>query len=138
MATVTVLDLCVALDAALSAIPGLRHQPAIADQVNPPMAWVQPAECDYLEAMRGAPVELDIVLLAAPSGTGWLRGQQLLQTYLDETSGTSVKAAIEADKTLGGLVDTLVVTRWYDYGLIEHSGIAYLGAKVRVQVWPSA
>lgn len=63
-------------------------------------------------------------------------GRKLLNGYLAETGATSVRAAIEADRTLGGKCKTLIVMRFRGaYRVYEVADTPYLGAMLDVGVW---
>ncbi|MET8147622.1 hypothetical protein ACIBSW_06815 [Actinoplanes sp. NPDC049668] len=59
----------------------------------------------------------------------------LLRRFLRPSGPGSVKAALEADRTLGGLVDALVVAKRFGYGVYDVGGVDYLGARFTVRVW---
>lgn len=56
-----------------------------------------------------------------------------MDAYLDGPS--DVVAAIEADRTLGGAAETLLVTGMSGYGVYDVAGQAYLGTVFTVTVW---
>lgn len=85
---------------------------------NPPAIDIQPAHpvsIEYDNTM-GRHGDYLYVIVRAITQTGtdadW---QTLLDTLMDPTSSTSIKAAIEADKTLGGVVSWARVTRCSGY-----------------------
>jgi hypothetical protein len=82
-------------------------------------------------------VIFEILLLAAPVQNGSVAAQNKLDAYLDETGTYSVIAALNGDKTLGGVIDTLSVA-WRDYGSHEvplGSGAQYAGAVFDVVIY---
>ncbi len=124
------------LRARLATIAGLRAHATWPDQITCPAAIVRPSGMDYHESLSGkCALTFDVLLLAAPIQPGLDRAQKALDGYLDDSGPTSVKAAIEADGTLGGVADDLVVTGWRDYGSLEVNGTDYLGVRIEVQVW---
>lgn len=60
--------------------------------------------------------------------------QKLLDGYLSGAGAASLKAAIEADSTLGGACDDLMVLRVQGYRYYEHAGAKYVGAELIVKV----
>lgn len=62
-------------------------------------------------------------------------GHALLKQLLGARGAGSVKAALEADRTLGGLVEALQVERVRGYGVYEVSGTNYYGARFDVRIW---
>lgn len=57
----------------------------------------------------------------------------LLDSFLASAGPSSVRAAIEADPTLGGVAEFAVAARVQRYGMIEWGGITYLSAEVIVE-----
>jgi hypothetical protein len=113
-----------------------------ADQVDPPSLEVGEVELgDDLtfddDEDDGGAVEMATFTLRiyVPRSGGPDAGHPLLRRFLATKGPGSVKTAIEADRTLGGVVDTLLVPRRYGYGVYEVSGTQYLGARIDVQVW---
>lgn len=106
-------------------------------KINTPAALVKPLAMSAKQSMGGLRIlTFEIILLASSVSQSTIeRAQDALDAYLYDTGSTSIIAALEGDKTLGGKVDTLDV-RWDDYGTIEISGVEYLGVKFLVTVWP--
>lgn len=62
-------------------------------------------------------------------------GHALLKQLLGASGPGSIKAALEADRTLGGLVESLRVERVRGYGVYEVSSTNYYGARFDVRIW---
>lgn len=138
MATITAI--AAALKTALATVTTVRAYSEQPDTVAPTQgkAVVFPVcrEIVYHETFAETEVSTwDVVILAAPESAGYTRGQQAIDPYISKSGSSSLKAAIESDGTLGGVVHTLVVPRAYDRGLIEVNGVSYFGAKLEVQVY---
>lgn len=124
------------IKARLDTISGLRTAAEQPDTVNPPAAWPMPREEDFLQTFSGMEqTTVDVVVVAAAFQNGYKRGQNAVDPYLSRTGAQSIKSAIEGDQTLGGVAQTLAVTRWYARGLIEVNGVDYWGAKIECIVW---
>jgi hypothetical protein len=65
-------------------------------------------------------------------------GQDLLDGYCDRSGSTSIKAAIEGDRTLNGACDTLRVTQMRNYQALSIGEVQYLAAEFVVQLYASA
>lgn len=107
------------------------------DQIHVPCALVKPLAMGHKEAMGGKRVRtFEIILLAdsLEAGHSITRAQDALDAYLDDTGASSVIAALEGDKTLGGIVTTLDVS-WDEYGAKEINQIEYLGVNFEVRIW---
>lgn len=138
MATIT--QIAAAFEDALDSIGTLRtfnEQPdSVQVTVGKGAAWAMPREGQYHETFGETEMTTwEIVVLAAPQSIGYARGQQAVDPYVSKSGVASVKAAIEADGTLGGVVHCLSVTRWYDRGLIECNGQQFWGVKLEVVVY---
>lgn len=66
---------------------------------------------------------------------GFNRAQTWLNPYLAPVGANSVKAAIDADPTLGHTVSSARVTGGGAYGRVDLSGVIALGASVRLEVF---
>ena len=98
------------LATAIDSIAGLRVFDYVPDSIAPPAAVIEPVEVEFDEAMvRGLDKYRAYVLVIV--GRMSERGAaDRLDNYLAGSGVSSVKAAIEADRTLGGACDTLQVT----------------------------
>lgn len=99
-----------ALRDALTAIPGLRIADHLPEQVAPPMAVILLQNVQYHRAMRGGLSEWTFVISFVTGRMGERSAQLQLDSWLAWSGEGSVRAAIEADQTLGGACSTLVVS----------------------------
>lgn len=124
------------LKARLATIAGLRTHDVWPDTLNVPAALVMAPSGTYGVDMGGTVlVKADIIVIAAPLQNGIVRAQQQLDAYLASTGARSVRVALLADRTLGGIAQTINVMGWRDYGAITVNGIEYAGCHVDVEVW---
>lgn len=95
---------------ALSVIEGLSVSAYIQGDPTPPFAQVVPDETEFHQAFDdGAESWGLIVQLVVAMGSD--RGaQERLDRFLETEGPESVKAALEADETLGGIVSDVTVT----------------------------
>lgn len=128
----SVSDLRTALATAMGTISGLRTSATVPDAPRPPQAMVMPDRIDYdLDMMRGADrFYFTIILLVARADDR--AAQNSLDAYI--TGASSIKAAIEADRTLGGKADTCRVTQMRNYSAVSVGEVLYLGAEFDVEV----
>lgn len=123
-------------DAVTAAIPDLQVSPWMLSDPSPPAAHIFPTPVDYDKAFQGG---LDIwtftleVFVAENSGD---RGvQMLLDEYLEPRGPRSIKEAVEADETLGGLVFSCRITTCQGYRRFITQGRAYvLGTEFVIEV----
>jgi len=116
----------------LATIPGLRVSSTFLDAPRPPVAMVLPDRVDYdLNANRGADTFIfQISLLVGRADER--SAQDKMDTYVVGTN--SVKAAVEADRTLGGIADTCRVTEMRNYAQVTVGEVVYLGLEFEVEV----
>lgn len=77
---------------------------------SPPTAWVLRDRTDFdITMQRGTDMYTFLIQLLVGAADN-LDSQDLLDEYVAPDGSLSIKAAIEADTTLGGLVDDLRVT----------------------------
>jgi hypothetical protein len=94
----------------LATIPNVQASAYMIANPTPPTVWVRPDKTSYHEAMQNGLACKYFTVTAFVGVIADQGSQMLLDKMLDETGATSVKAAIESDKTLGGLVQDLIVT----------------------------
>lgn len=77
---------------------------------TPPTVWCYPQTVTYRQAMSNGAIEL---MMAVEGLVGQLTAdissQKTIDLWIDDTGPKSIKAALEKDPTLGGIVDTLMV-----------------------------
>lgn len=130
----TVTQVANALKTQLQTISGLRvfsYQP---EQLNPPVAFPVLSQVDYHRAFKGGNV---IMLWQVHVTVGRYtdsRAHALLDDFLSYDGAKSIRAALEADKTLGGLVQSLVLTSGADITTISENGAEFLEIQTSLTV----
>jgi len=130
MATISAIRAAIAEK--LETIDGLNTYRNVPGSMAIPAAVVFGPEINYDTAVRSDEYRFSIVFYV--SRTSESDGQDRLDDYLEPAGVLSTKAAVEADVTLGGLVDSVYVESVGDYGPQEANGILYIGASQRVRV----
>jgi len=124
-----------AMGTALSEVPNLRVRELIPSLVVPPMAVVQPQQIEYdLNANRGVnryTFTVTVFVVKADDRSAQLR----VDPFVSTSGPQSVKAALEADRTLGGEVDTLRVTNVSNYASQDANDVLYLAVDFEVEVY---
>lgn len=111
-ATPSVQDIAEALSTAIESVPGLRTLPYLADTISPPVALVDIDDVEYHGAFGGADVVHTFTIFVIVARASDRAGIQLLEAYMSQAGNEqSICGAIEADKSLGGVISTLVVTK---------------------------
>lgn len=118
----------------LLTISGLRAYDLIPDTVTPPAAVVGQLDFTFdIDNARGLDqAQVDVLVIVQRFSER--SGQDLLDTYLSGSGNTSIKAAIEGDRTLGGTVNTLRVTG-AEAGTYESQGVEFLSYRYRITIW---
>jgi hypothetical protein len=97
------------LATALDTIAGLRVFDHVPDSLAPPAAVIEPVEVVFDEAMVRGLDKYRAFVLVIVGRMSERSASDRLDAYLAGSGASSVKAAIEANKTLGGACDTLQV-----------------------------
>ena len=119
----------------LSTIPGLRATALVLDNVNPPVAVVEPVGINYDAVMGRGLDEYNFKVTVIVGRASERSAQNLIDTYCTGSGPASVKGAIESDRTLGGKVNDLRVTRLSSYGSFTIADVNYLAADFAVVVY---
>jgi len=129
----TPTELKTQLAEALKTITGLRAYAYQPDQVNPPMAWPVLDGIDYHGAMGPGLVTHRFRVSCLVGRASERVAQNRLDAYLAYDGG--VRAALEADKTLGGYAQTLIVESADNITSIDAGDATYLMVSFRVVVY---
>ena len=125
-----------ALAAQLDTIPGLRATANRSDQVVPPMVLVMPIQGSFIRysvAMDGsAEFSLRAVLVTAKADS--TSGQAAMDPFLDVSGASSIYANIQANSTLGGVVQYAALMEATGYGLLTVGTIDYLGCHLIINM----
>jgi hypothetical protein len=118
----------------LQTITGLRVFDLIPDLVTPPAAIVGQLDFTFdIANARGldqATCDVYVIVQRLSERAG----QDKLDEFLAGSGASSIKAAIEGDKTLGGAVNTLRVTS-AEGGTYESAGAQFLSYRYRLTIW---
>lgn len=133
MASIT--DIRAGLATRLGTIPGLRTTTETPDTISPPIAIVNVSNVNYDRTFQRGLDEYNFVVTVIVGRVGERSAQRLLDSYVSSTGASSVKLAIELDRTLGGKCDSLRVTDMRNYGSLVIGEITYLAAEFNVVVF---
>ncbi len=133
MASVSAIRAALATN--LGTISGLRIVANEPDRLNPPAAAVGLTSLTFDQTFgRGLDV-FELVVRLYASRADDRAGQDRLDAFLAGSGALSVKAALEADKSLAGIAQSLHVTAVENYGVYDVGGTGYYGAEFSVTVW---
>lgn len=118
----------------LATITGLRSGPTIPDNVNPPYAIIAPSSVDYHRAFNNALSTYNFTVTVVVGRVSERTAQNNLDAYCSPTGASSIRVAIESDKTLGGIVYDTIVTGMRNYGSVVIGENTYLAAEFDLTV----
>ena len=133
MSQPSVSDIATAIGKALGTA-GIRYIEYLSDTVTPPVALVGIDTIDYHGAFAFADVQHDFTVFLILPRASDRAGIALMESYMSQAGTTSVRAAIEADQTLGGVVSSLKVTKSGPPSAISVGGTEYLSVPFAVEV----
>lgn len=119
----------------LATITGLRPTATYMEDVNPPAAMVLPVSAEFdVDMSADDTYQFDICVFV--NGADLNRAQTAIDAYLSRSGANSIKVAIEADPTLGGVADSVKVRGFREYAMKQDvGGRPVLEAKVQVEVY---
>lgn len=123
-----------ALATRLATITGLRVADHLPEQVMPPMAVIQLQSVNYHRAMAGGLSEWTFVVSLVAGRMGDRSAQLSLDGWIAWSGSSSVRAAIEADRTLGGACNTCKVAEMIAVRPLTLGDAAYLTCEFNVIV----
>jgi len=130
----TISQVATGLQTRLATISGLRTFSYQPEQENPPFAYPEINRVDYHRAFSGGDVVMDWTIYVVVGR--WLdrTAHASLDDYLSYSGAKSVRAAIEADQTLGGVCSTLIVRSGADITSLDANGAQFLVIQLQVEV----
>lgn len=120
------------IKANLATITGLRTTDTVPDNPNPPIATVLPQTVTYDNAFNRGMNTYTFAVLVIVNRVSERTAQNSLDAYVSSTGSSSIKLALESDKTLGGRAYDLRVSEMRNYGEITIGEINYLSAEFTV------
>ena len=117
----------------LATISGLRTSAETPDTPTPPVAIVSLDSVNYDKTFNNGCVEYNFTVTVIVGRAAEKRAQRALDAYIS-TGATSVKNAIELDKSLGGTAFDCRVTSLNSVGSIQLNDNTYLAADFTVSV----
>lgn len=123
-----------ALATRIDTITIIDAYPEIPDTIDPPVAVVFGPDIEFDKTFgRGSDdYTFWIVLLIARNDLK--AAQKTLDSLISPFGEHSIKAKIEEDDKLGGVVDFAWACEVRDYGNQKANGVDYLGAEIKVKV----
>lgn len=113
----------------LATISGLRVSSFVPDNPNPPMAIVTPQNIEYHKSFNNGFNTYNFVISVFVGRVSDRVSQNSLDAYCNPTGSSSIKSAIESDRTLSGRCFDLVVSDMRNYGSVIIGDNTYLTAE---------
>lgn len=121
----------------LATISGLRTTAEIPDNPSPPIAIVQLRSIQYDQAFRKGLAVYTFTVSVIVGRVQEREAQRRLNAYSDNSGASSVKSAIESDKSLGGAAFDVRVESLDNIGSLQLNDATYLGADFTVTAYAS-
>jgi len=118
----------------LATISGLRASATIPDNPQPPVAVVMPSRISYDQAFGRGSDEYEFTVMLIVGRVVDRTSQTNLDAYCASSGSASVKAAIEAEPTLGGVALDCRVTAMTNQGSLAVGDVTYHTAEFAVTV----
>jgi len=119
----------------LATISGLRTSSFMPDNPNPPIAVVMPSSVSYDDTFNRGMQTYVFNVLVIVGRVSERTAQSNLDGFVSSTDASSIKLAIEGDKTLGGSAFDTRVTEMRNYGQLSIQDILYLTGEFTVLVY---
>lgn len=124
------------LATAASNINGLRGFASLPGSLVPPVFAPIDVEADYNQTFSNSMTLVQFTCAVYVSNGYTAVGAAALVGYIAPSGSSSIKAALESDRTLGGVAKTLNVDRVRGaYRIYTVGNADYLGALFEVRVW---
>jgi hypothetical protein len=116
----------------LSSITGLRTAAVMPDNPSPPIAIVQPDSINFDDTFQRGMQTYTFTVIVLVGRVAERSAQNAIDAFCSSTGTSSIKLAIERDKTLAGKVYDLRVTNLRAYASIAVGEVNYLAAEFSV------
>ena len=119
----------------LATISGLRVAAEIPDNPSPPIGIVSLRTVEYDQAFQRGLAVYTFTVTVIVGRAAEREAQRRLNDYCDNSGTSSVKLAIESDKTLGGSAFDCRVTSMDNIGALQMNDATYLAADFTVSAY---
>jgi hypothetical protein len=130
----TVSQVSDGIKTALATVSGLRTYSFQPEQLNPPFAYPELTQVTYHRSMGLGDVEMQWTINVVVGRYTDRTANDLLDQYLSPTGAKSIRAALESDKTLGGVVQTLILSSAADVTALNEADANFLQIQFQMTV----
>ena len=113
----------------LATISGLRTAAVMPDNPSPPIAIIQPDSINFDDTFQRGMHTYTFTVIVLVGRVAERSAQNAIDAFCSSTGASSIKRAIESDKTLGGKAFDLRVTDMRAYASIAVGEVNYLAAE---------
>lgn len=131
----TVGQVATGLQTALATISGLRAYSYQPEQLNPPMAFPVLNAVTYHGAMGSGLITMDWTINVVVGRYVDRVAHATLDGYLSYSGATSIRAALETDLTLGGVVQNLILSSSTNVSALEQDDAEFLQVSSTLTVY---
>ena len=132
--TATVSQIRAALGTALGSISGVHVRDYLPDRIDDPLVTITPSSFTYHGAFHGGLVTYEFNVVVVVSRVSDRVAQGRLDGFASYDGATSIRAALENDVTLSGIVSDVTVDSTVNIGTLDQNGAVYLTMEFTVQV----
>jgi hypothetical protein len=132
---VSISDIRTGLATNLATISGLRTASEIPDNPSPPIAIVNLQSVNFDGAFQQGLTTYNFIVTVIVGRPAEREAQRRLDAYASSTGASSVKLAIQSDKTLDGSAYDVRVTDMTNIGAVLLGEATYLSADFAVTVY---
>jgi hypothetical protein len=135
--TATISQIKSGLATRLATISGLRTFAYQPDQLNAPLAYPMVEQVLYHRTMFNGLNEIVFTVTVIVARPTERPAEASLDAYVSPTGASSIRAAIEGDRTLGGIVDDCQVEQASGISSLSANDADYLSVDFTVRVYAS-
>lgn len=122
-------ELRTGLAANLATVSGLRTAATIPDNPNPPIAIISPDSIGYDSTFGRGMQEYRFTVTVLVGLVSERSSQNKIDGYCSSTGSSSIKLAVESDKSLGGKAFDVRVSEMRTYSSVSVGDVKYLAAE---------
>lgn len=130
----TLIEIADGLAERVATIKGVRVYDHVPDVFATPCAYVMPDAVEFWNGFAGGNAEHTYTVTLIVGRTAERAAQKALYEFMSYDGVRSVRAAIEADRSLGGRVQTLLVERADNIRMISQGDQSYLACDFRCRI----
>lgn len=130
----TVSQVMTGLATRLGTISGLRTSTITPEQINPPVGFPVLDSIDYHRAYGGGDVQMRCSVFVIVGRYADRTAHTALDGFLSFSGATSIRAALEGDRTLGGVAQTLIVESGLNISAVSVAEAEFLQVQCSVIV----